>query len=239
MPNVERIAHRGSPRQILENTLPSFLAAFQAGADAVELDVHVSADGLAVVHHDPALGSKVDPAEFRGRPINQLAANQLKQIRLGPEQLHLPTLAEVMDALTGRGTVYVEIKDGSESVVAGVLAAFEGRCAVHSFDHAAVARMHDVAPAIPRGILIDCYPADVVTSMRMAHARDVWPAWRLIDQRLIDAVHGAGGRVIPWTVNSRQAAADLIEVGVDAICTDDLAEVFSKIAQTPGGAPSA
>ncbi|HET9425615.1 MAG TPA: glycerophosphodiester phosphodiesterase, partial [Gemmatimonadaceae bacterium] len=60
--NVERIGHRGAPRRYLENTLPAFTEAVRLGADAVELDVHVTADGQVVVHHDPALSRRVTPA---------------------------------------------------------------------------------------------------------------------------------------------------------------------------------
>ena len=51
-PKVPRVAHRGSPRERVENTLPGVLIALEHGADAVELDVHCTADGIAVVHHD-------------------------------------------------------------------------------------------------------------------------------------------------------------------------------------------
>src|SRR5437763_15808492 len=47
-----RIAHRGMPRRERENTLPSFAAALAAGAQGIELDVHATADGVVVVHHD-------------------------------------------------------------------------------------------------------------------------------------------------------------------------------------------
>ena len=47
-----RIAHRGMPRRLRENTLPSFAAALAAGADGIELDVHATSDGVVVVHHD-------------------------------------------------------------------------------------------------------------------------------------------------------------------------------------------
>ena len=82
--------------------------------------------------------------------------------------------------------------------------------------------MAAIAPEIPRGILFDERPADVVASMRATQARDVWPNWRLIDLRLVGQVHGAGGRVIAWTVNSREAARDLAALGVDGLCTDDV-----------------
>jgi glycerophosphoryl diester phosphodiesterase len=82
--------------------------------------------------------------------------------------------------------------------------------------------MSKLAPELPRGILFDHYPADVEASMRYAGARDVWPNWRLIDQRLVSTVHAAGGRVIAWTVNGRSAAERLAALGVDGLCTDDV-----------------
>jgi glycerophosphoryl diester phosphodiesterase len=50
----------------------------------------------------------------------------------------------------------------------------------------------------------------------------VWPEWRLIDRTLVDQVHAANGRVIAWTVNDRAAAQELIAIGVDGLCTDDV-----------------
>ena len=55
---IEVIGHRGSPRAHLENTLGSFQRAFDVGANAVELDVHATADGAVVVHHDAATNSR-------------------------------------------------------------------------------------------------------------------------------------------------------------------------------------
>src|SRR4029078_11505826 len=55
---VEIIGHRGSPRENRENTLPSFRRAFEVGADAVELDVHATLDGVVVIHHDGATNSR-------------------------------------------------------------------------------------------------------------------------------------------------------------------------------------
>ena len=102
---------------------------------------------------------------------------------------------------------YVEIKGaGHRRRGRGVVAAAGCDCAVHSFDHAAVARMREIAPDIPRGILYDDRSIDVVAAMRRTGARDVWPEWRLVDRATVKRVHDAGGRVIAWTVNSRAAA---------------------------------
>ena len=219
-PAIEPIGHRGAPREFPENSLPAFARAFERGAKAVELDVHATADGVVVVHHDPALGSKVNI--HRGRRIAELTLAELRAVELD-HKIGIPTLDEVFAIVPPRARVYVEIKgEGIENAVATALARAVRECAVHSFDHQAIARMRDIAPDIPRGILYDDRSVDVLAAMRETGARDVWPKWRLIDRATVDRVHDEGGRVIAWTVNARRSARALIDLGVDGICTDDV-----------------
>jgi glycerophosphoryl diester phosphodiesterase len=217
---VERIGHRGAKLEFPENTLPAFARAFERGADAVELDVHATADRVVVVHHDPILGKYA--GRLRGRPIVEVEFDELREVELAPG-IGIPMLEEVLAFSPTRATTYVEIKGANiEKAVAAVIVASAARCAVHSFDHAAVERMRDIDPVIPTGILFDRRPDDVVAIMRSTGARDVWPQWKLIDRELVDAVHQAGGRVIAWTVNSRRAAEKLAGLGVDGLCGDDV-----------------
>lgn len=217
---MERIGHRGAKRELRENTLAAFRRAFERGADAVELDVHATSDGVVVIHHDPDLGADFGP--LAGRSIAELAWRDLEGVGLA-DDLAVPTLAQLLAIVPRKAMAYVELKgEGIERLVGAVLRGSPARCAVHSFDHAAVRRMFEVAPEIRRGILFDSYPTDVAASMAAAGARDVWPEWRLIDYALVDRVHHAGGRVIAWTVNSADAAADLATLGVDGVCTDDV-----------------
>lgn len=217
---LERIGHRGANRELPENTLSAFRRAFERGADAIELDVHATRDGVVIVHHDPTVASV--RSSLRGRAIADLDWSDLSQVELTPG-LGIPTLHEVLRSAPVSGRVYVEIKAvGIEELVAAVLGTFQSRCAVHSFNHDAVKRMMDLAPTIPRGILFDRASRDVESAMRTTGARDVWPEWMLIDQALIDRVHDADGRVIAWTVNSRSTAEQLLGMGVDGLCTDDV-----------------
>lgn len=189
------------------------------GADAIELDVHATADGVAVVHHDASL------AHARGASKRELAAMTWREAakrELAP-RIFLPSLEQVLTLVGARATVYVELKGkGVETAALATIRASGTRCAVHSFDHLVVARAAELAPEIRRGILFDAYPVDVARSMRDATALDVWPQWELIDRALVDRVHDAGGRVIAWTVNSASAAEQLVELGVDGLCGDDV-----------------
>jgi len=215
---LERIGHRGARLEFPENTLAAFQRAFERGADATELDVHATRDGVVVVHHDP------ESALLGGRAIAAATWNDVSRVDLGGG-LGIPRLSDVLDATPPGSTVYVEIKGlGIEAAVVGAIRRSSARCAVHSFDHDAIARVRGIAPEIPRGILFDqpAPPADVVRVMQATGARDVWPHWRLIDPALVDAVHSAGGRVIAWTVNEADTARRLASLGVDGLCGDDV-----------------
>jgi glycerophosphoryl diester phosphodiesterase len=220
-PAFERVGHRGAPRRRRENTLESFQEAVALKADAVELDVHETSDGIMVVHHDPRLRRDVQPQMYRGAALATLRAAEVASVRLaGGEQI--PTLDQVLVDISPKAFVYVELKGGSPKALAPVIADYALRVAVHSFDHALIGEMSEIAPGIPRGILLDDSVGDVAKAMAAVRARDVWPAARLVNKELMRQVKSAGGRVIPWTVNSRAEAVRLIALGVDGICTDEL-----------------
>jgi glycerophosphoryl diester phosphodiesterase len=223
VPALERVGHRGSPRERTENTLPGFVLALEHGADAVELDVHATADGVVVVHHD---------FDLAGAAIASTAWEQLQAVDL-PGGGRIPTLQSVIDAIGDRAAVYVELKgSGIESQVADVLKRARGRYAVHSFDHAMIARCARDHPAIPRGILLDRgveRPVEMLTvALRDTQPRDVWPHHSLVDKAFMNAATAHDLRVIPWTVNSRELAARLAALGVAGICGDDV-RVFASL----------
>jgi glycerophosphoryl diester phosphodiesterase len=171
------------------------------------------------VHHDAELGGYAN--ELSGVPIADLTWNRLSAVRLARD-IGVPTLGDVLAATPPSAMVHVELKGSAiEAAVAAVIARSSATCAVHSFDHAAVARFARIAPDVPRGVLFDA-ATGVLAAMSAAGARDAWPSDSLIDGRLVDLVHGARGRVIAWTVNSGARAAELARLGVDGICTDDV-----------------
>lgn len=209
---MERIAHRGAKREFPENTLSAFRRAFDVGADAVELDVHSTKDGVVVVHHDPTLGRQ-------GPAISDLTWVELER----RVEAAIPQLRDVLEAIPASATVYVEIKGlGMERAVSETLASVPIKCAVHSFDHATIERMREIAPKVARGVLFDGSLTALPDVLARSAARDVWPHWKLVDQALVNRVHARGCRVIAWTVNSREEARRLASLGVDAICSDDV-----------------
>jgi glycerophosphoryl diester phosphodiesterase len=217
-----RIAHRGAPREHPENTLPAFARALELGADGIELDVHVTRDGVVVVHHDPVPRATTADPWLAGRAIAELSHDQLRRFEVAPG-VAIPTLSEVLELVGDRAVVYVELKGANvERQAVNVIQEHSARCAVHSFDHGAVARAAAIAPELRRGLLFSRRVADPAVAMRAAGALDAWPEWPLADSAFVDAVHDIGGSVIAWTVNDAAAARHLTSIGVDGICTDDV-----------------
>jgi glycerophosphoryl diester phosphodiesterase len=202
------------PRRQPENTVAAFEAALACGADGIELDVHATADGTVVVHHDPVL-----------RDGTEIRASTWQHVRdaSAAAGAPVPSLEEVCRLVGKSAQLFVEIKGaGIEEAVLEVLNAHAGTAAIHSFDHALIGRVGSRGVAYRLGLLFEESPTDPRAVMERYGALDLWPERRLVTERMVREVHAFGGRVIPWTVNDPAEAARLIDRGVDGICTDDV-----------------
>jgi glycerophosphoryl diester phosphodiesterase len=220
--NPALIAHRGAPREYPENTLPSFERALELGADGIELDVHATRDRVVVVHHDPVPRATTTQRALARKSIAELTHEELATFSVAPG-IPIPTLAEVLSLVGTSAIVYVELKGPSiEREAIDVIQRSLARCAVHSFDHPAIARARSLAPDLRRGLLFSRRDANPAAALEAAGALDAWPEWPLVDQAFVDSVHRIGGSVITWTVNDVGAARHVASLGVDGICTDDI-----------------
>jgi glycerophosphoryl diester phosphodiesterase len=217
----QRIAHRGAHETEPENSIPAFARAIELGADAIELDVHATRDGIVIVHHDGAVHSN-------GLPVAQIAdltATEVARYRL-EKDIAIPTLPEVLAAIGSRAAVYVEIKARSiEPLVVRCIRESEADCAVHSFDHRIVKTVKGIFPAVPTGVLQVARPIDPVHALVTAGARDLWQEVSAIDEELVSRAHAVNARVIAWTANDVDHWETLSRIGVDGICTDRVAEL--------------
>lgn len=221
MPPIEIIAHRGASRERPENTVAAFLRAVELGAAGIELDVHLSADGVLIVHHD-AVPHDAPTSLLAGRAIHSLTVEELAAFRVGGAPI--PTLAEVLDAIGERATVYCELKgQGTAAPAVRLLESRGAASAVHAFDHRQVAEARRLAPALARGVLEASYHIDPTASLKSVAARDLWQAADMIDRALVEAVHAVGGRVVAWTVDEPGLMRRLASCGTDALCTNDVA----------------
>ncbi len=215
------IAHRGSSRECLENTLAAFSLALDQQADGIELDVHGSADGHLVVHHDAVL--RLDQGGGAG---GTTAIRELTLTELHAARLHgghpVPLLDEVFDLIGSRAAVYVEVKaPRMEAALAALLNRHPAvRAAVHSFDHRIPATVRALRPGTAIGFLSDSYQIEPAGMLRPMVPDALWQYTELIDEALVTAAHARGAKVIAWTENDPVRARQLASWGVDGLCTD-------------------
>ena len=219
------LAHRGARRVAPENTVDAFVAAAALGADGVELDVHRTADGALVVHHDAG-----------ARGVGVLTERSLVEIRTARPEI--PTLEEALEACDGM-LVNIEVKnlpgdadyDSADGAATGVVAllAERGRrddVLVSSFNLASADRVRALDESIPTALLT-LVGLDPANGVEVAHAHGhgaVHPDVRSLARGAADATvgraHDLGLAVNVWTVNGEDEMRRLATTGVDAIITD-------------------
>lgn len=210
------LAHRGaSAAHPPGNILAAFAASGPSGADGVELDVHLTADGEVVVHHDPVLAD--------GRNIGELQRVELPG--------SIPTLAESLDACAPL-TVNIEIKpDGPvhlrESLIERAVAVAGEHGAAHrflytSFDHAIVDAVRALDSGSPTGLLtMDGGALLEVFERAASGGHDAVAVWYpFLDAEVIGRAHVLGLHTIAWTVDDPDRMRRLIDDGVDALITN-------------------
>jgi glycerophosphoryl diester phosphodiesterase len=151
------IAHRGlHGAGVVENTASAVTAAI-AGGYGIEVDVQISADGEAMVHHDDALGRLTDGAGA----LRDLSVAELKRVPFKNSADRMLTLGELCDLVAVRATLVVELKsrfDGDRRIaerVATVLESSAGPVAAMSFDPELVGVLRRRAPKLVRGIVAE------------------------------------------------------------------------------------
>lgn len=209
------IAHRGASAYEVENSLAAFKRALDQGADAIELDVHASADGAIVVHHDDRIGDI---------SISTSPVETVREVRL-PNGERIPTLPEVMDAVQSRVTLFVEVKTLAPQWDDHLAATLQDGPApdhyhVHGFDHRIVRRFTTRLRPWPGGVLSSSYLIDPVAQIKGASADALWQANSQTDRPLVDIVHRAHAKIYVWTVDDPERMRELIDWGVDGVCTN-------------------
>ncbi|MEX0991576.1 MAG: glycerophosphodiester phosphodiesterase [Actinomycetota bacterium] len=244
------VAHRGASSTHAENTLSALEAAVAAGAQAVELDVRLTADGVPVVIHDPDV-SRVSEGEglVAEMTFQQVRALDVSRGLHGPAEV--PSLSEVLAALSGRAAAVIEIKnwpqqpgfDPDHGQVEAVIrelddAGFSGPVLLASFNWASVDRARVLAPGMPTGLLSVSGVADPGLALERAgeggHAFVLPHVSDLVAEgpAFVGSAHEAGVRVGTWVVDEENAVRTLFSWGVDAVATDDPA---MAVALRPGG----
>ncbi|MFH8627106.1 glycerophosphodiester phosphodiesterase [Streptomyces vietnamensis] len=223
---VTVVAHRGDPYRVRENTLPSIVSAIEQGADAVEIDVRLTADGVPVLLHDDTLKRLWG----HDRPLSGLSHALLRELTFDG----VPTLREALIA-AGDHPLMLDLPGGNEDSVrtivrtvrecgagervsycAGAVAMLQVRAA----DPAAEIALTWTSLAPPRRVLLDAVRPKFLNYR-----------FGLVSRELTEHVHRNGLLVSAWTADTKHTMRKLIKNGVDSVTTnrvDALAAVLRK-----------
>lgn len=250
---LQVIAHRGASGLAPENTLPAVRQAIQAGADWIEIDVHLSRDSALIVMHDET----VDRCTNGQGAIADMTLAELKSLDAGSWKgpafagACIPTLAEVLAEVKGQAGLLIEVKTGPRGPYVGIEAAIARaveaagdptRTVVQSFEPGVLTRMAREAPAIARHKLIigqlpllplhyDGHGWRWYSAVVHPEVVAVNPWYRLLTRRWVRQVHAAGRQVWTYTVDTEKGYRRCQRLGVDGIITNYPARLRTWIDQ--------
>lgn len=219
------IAHRANALGAPENSLPALENSITLGADVVEIDVQLTADGTVVVLHDEDLMRVAgDP-----RRVSEISDDELSTLRLlsgrdfADAELHVPTLAEYLERSKDQIIVMIELKyygfnpQLAENTVDLVRQyGMEDQVQIKSLSYRAVEQMRELAPDLETGYVSAVALGDI--SRLPVHFLSVSQA--NITPELVVRATLQEMEVYAWTVNSREGMINMILKGVDGIITD-------------------
>ena len=238
--NKHIFAHRGATAYAPENTLPAFELAADMKAFGVELDVHLTKDGVLVVTHDDEISRVSDGKGF----VRDLTFDELRSYNFAAKfekfgRVQIPTLDEVYELLSSRGLCCnVEIKPSTPGIVkktldCAVAHGMREKVIYSSFDHwnlTAVLEYDSEAFVAPLYGTQIVKPADYAA---LFGARAIHPHYAQIlnHPEIVARTNEIGIRIHPWTVDDPEAIKKLCDLNVGAIITNkpDVAlEIASK-----------
>ncbi|MEU9981278.1 glycerophosphodiester phosphodiesterase [Streptomyces sp. NPDC050856] len=216
MRTVTAVAHRGDPYRVRENTLASIRSAIRRGADAVEIDVRLTRDGVPVLLHDDSLRRlwRVD------RPLAGLTLAEVRELT-GPQGV--PTLREALLA-AGDHRLMIDLPGATGASVRAVVGTVR-ECGADErvYYCSSAAAMLLVRAADPRAeIALTWTTLAPPRPVLLAAVAPRWLNYRfgLVGRALADRVHRDGLLVSAWTADTRRTMRKLILNGVDSITTN-------------------
>lgn len=229
-----KIGHRGASGYCPENTMASYHKAIEMGVDVLEVDIHLSKDGVLVVHHDPTLerttNGKGNLKDYTAAELLKLDAGSWFHPDFKNERI--PLLSEVLEAFSTIDVgILIEIKHPSlypdiERKLAEELLKMPGgkmsenKIMVHSFDMTSMKNFHDFLPDIPVGVLIKRRISNQKLKEISKFATFANPKQTLLTQTLKARIQSHGMKVFTWTVNNKKQMHSLKKMELDGIISD-------------------
>lgn len=237
-------AHRGASAHAPENTLAAFELALAHGANGVELDAKLSADGEVIVFHDATIdrttGEKGHVSKLTLAALRELDAGSFFSAEFRGEKI--PTLAEVFETIGRRTLINVELtnyatpRDGLANKVCDLVKRFglEERILFSSFLSSNLKRTRSLLPDVPRGLLaLGGWMGWWARSFgfNFGDYQALHPNLKDVTPQQVARVHRLKRNVLVWTVNATDDMRRLLSWGVDGIFTDEpklATEVFAE-----------
>ncbi len=235
---AEIVAHRGASWDAPENTLRSMRLAWEQGADAIEMDVHLSKDGQIVVIHDSTtqrvagVNSKVVEQTFN--ELRKLDVGRWKGPEFAGERI--PALSAVLATVPPGKRAFIEIKCGPEIIPALDQTLRDSglkpeQIVIISFSDAVIAAMKKARPELMAMWIVSLNnkagrqppsAAELVEVARRIHADglDLSANPDVLTPEYAATIKKARLKLAVWTVNDPRLARRMIEVGVESITTD-------------------
>ena len=208
-----KIGHRGAKGYAAENTIASFQKAIELGVDMIELDVHLSKDGIPVVIHDETIDRTTHHSGF----VNQFTAEFLQSIGV-------PSLKDVFDLVENRCAINIEIKVFvATKPVLEVLKNTkfpQEKIIISSFNWDVLNVCHSEGENISLGFLTELSIEEALTFAKKINAYSINPYFKLLNPENVKDIHQNGFKVFPWTVNNPDDITFVKSLKVDGIISD-------------------
>ena len=254
-PRPRLFAHRGASGSAPENTLPAFAAALAAGADRLELDVHLTADEEVIVLHDEDVSRTTDGAG----PASKKRLSEIRDLDAGyhfvdPDGvfpfrgrgIRVPTLAELFASLTDV-PLNIELKVDDEALVAAVRAVLDryearGRVLLTAEPGSLMEKIRRGIPGVLTGM---CLPESLEFLCNGGNPGYVARGFALqvptshagipiVTPHFVEVAHACGLEVHAWVINEEAEMRALLAMGVDGIMTD-YPEMGARVLGRRGG----
>lgn len=201
---IRGMAHRGYPLKFPENTMSSYKAAYDLGFTHLELDVHLSKDGVPVLMHDATIDRMTDGRGW----IKDYTLEELRRFRVGRNET-IPTLEEALLFAKDKMTVNVELKQqgnlypGLEEAVLEILKKTDtmDRVYITSFDHYAVKKMRRLSDEVELGLIQWGSTPAVFSFMEEIRARYLSLRTEYLTDEYAKLCERAGIQLAVWPVN--------------------------------------
>ena len=229
------LGHRGASHAAPQNTLAAFRKAADVGADGIELDVHLSRDGVPVVIHNDSVDATTDGNGL----VRDLTLDQLKALDAGARfdapfvGERIPTLEEVLAEVGARVLTNIELKAGRTAALVPAVVdlvrrmGMEDRVWFSSFKPYALYRARALAPTIPCGLLYGPLNPGTLLLRPFTPHEALHPYKDLITERSVRWAHQRGLRVFTWTLDDPAVARKFAAWGVDGIITNEPAAILA------------